>query len=140
VGSAGDGEVSVGPYVLAGAEGCVLCGGRLGLFFEYNHWQLAGVRNNPTMLDLAGAGLRIQGKGRRVRPFFDIGVVGGREQLQRNLYLGPSESRGVRGMLLGGGATIDIGKRWYVRPQLKLAAVSEGYVTGWFGASVGYRF
>ena len=135
LGSAGDGEAAAGPYVMAGAEGCVLCRGRLGLFFEYNHWQLAGPRNNPVALDLGGGGLRIQGKGPRVRPFFDIGIAGGHAEGTRKFY-----SSNVGGMVLGGGATVFVGKRWYVRPEVKMAVLSIGAVTAMFSTGVGYRF
>jgi hypothetical protein len=107
-GTADAGEVSVGPYVLAGIEGRVLCGGRFGLVFEYSHWQLAGDQNNPTALDLAGGGFRVQGKGKRVRPFFDIVVLGGREQCG----CGRENSRSVSGAGIGLGAAISIGERW----------------------------
>ena len=44
-------------HLVAGVEGCVLCGGRLGLFLEYHHWKKTGEgTGNPTSLDLAGGG------------------------------------------------------------------------------------
>jgi hypothetical protein len=139
-GTADDGEVSVGPYVLAGVEGCVLCGGRFGLVFEYTHWQLAGDKNNPTSLDLAGGGFRVQGKGRRMRPFFDIVIVGGREQCECPLYSGRVSSRSVSGAGIGFGAAVSIGARWYVRPQVRAYGTSGGYVAGSASAGIGYRF
>ena len=51
-----------------GLEFCAYCAGHFGLFGEYSHW--FGERSSA---DLAGLGVRIQGKG-RVRPFFDFGA------------------------------------------------------------------
>ena len=75
-------------YFLAGVEACVKCGGRHGLFLEYNHWSRTGEGSGTypaVSLDLAGVGWRIQGKGERVRPFFDVGFLAGgkRRQTQR---------------------------------------------------------
>ena len=43
----------------------------------------APVPTNPSLSDLGGGGLRFQGKGARVRPFFDVGFVAGAEQRDR---------------------------------------------------------
>ena len=122
-------------HFVAGAESCFLCGGRFGLYAEYHHWQKTGEgTDSPVSLDLAGGGLRIQGRGRRVRPFFDAGVAAGVERR----YMG--RSRPVTGGVLGAGATVMLGPHVYVRPLLRIAGFSSGEAGGFAGASIGYRF
>ena len=128
-------------HVVAGVEGCVLCGGRLGLFMEYHHWQKTGVgTDQPASLDLAGGGLRIQGKGARVRPFFDIGFVAGSEERDRPILPFDKTRQGVVGGLLGFGAAISITDHWYVRPMGRIIGLSSSEYGGFGGVAVGYRF
>jgi len=104
-------------HFVAGVEGCVLCSGRLGLFLEYHHWRkISSGTDNPASLDLAGGGLRIQGKGKRVRPFFDVGLAGGVER--NDLYFLPRgrASHAVACGMLGFGAAISVSEHWYVEP------------------------
>lgn len=122
-------------HFVAGAEGCFLCGGRFGVYAEYHHWKKTGEgTDSPVSLDLAGGGLRIQGRGRRVRPFFDVGVAAGME----SRYLG--KSRPVTGGVLGTGAMILLGEHPYIRPLLRITGLSSGEAGGFAGASIGYRF
>jgi len=128
-------------HFVAGVEGCVRCGGRLGLFLEYHHWKkISSGTDSPTSLDLAGGGLRIQGKGSRVRPFFDVGVAGGAER--DYLYFLPRgrASRAVACGMLGFGAAISVSEHWYVRPLARIVGLSTPEFGGFAGASAGYRF
>ncbi len=122
-------------HFVAGAETCFLCEGRFGLYADYHHWRKTGKgTDSPVSLDLAGGGLRIQGRGRRVRPFFDAGVAAGVE----SRYLGGP--RPVTGGVLGAGATILLGRHAYIRPLIRITGLSSGEAGGFAGASIGYRF
>ena len=129
-------------HVVVGVEGCVLCGGRVGLFLEYNHWQMTGSgTDNPVSLDLAGGGLRVQGKGDRVRPFFDVGMVAGVERYDRPGFVPYVRySDAVVGAMLGVGTAISLSEHWYVRPMARFGILSTLDFAGFAGASVGYRF
>ena len=128
-------------HFVAGVEGCVLCGGRLGLFLEYHHWnKISSGTDSPTSLDLAGGGLRIQGKGERVRPFFDIGITGGVERDYRSPIMGARASHALTGGILGFGAAISVSEHWYIRPLARIVGLSTPEFGGFAGASVGYRF
>jgi hypothetical protein len=90
--------------------------------------------------DLAGAGLRIQWL-QRARIFFDIGIVAGRDH--------HSSGRGgvLGGFVAGSGVRVPLGKRWYIRPQVRVYGLSphslEGVDAHWAvscGAGIGYRF
>ncbi len=127
-------------HVVLGVEGCVRCAGHLGLFLEYHHWTKTGSGGgNPTKLDLAGAGLRIQGTGSRVRPFFDVGGFVGARPRRYFLPQG-AESLSLVAVLVGFGAAISVSEHWYVRPMARLGVLSTNEVAGFAGASVGYRF
>ena len=132
------------PLGQAGVEACVFCSGRFALLGEYSHWFSGnGSRtgfDRVRTADLAGAGLRIQGRG-RVRVFFDIGLVGGRD--------GHTRGRGgaVGGVVVGTGVGIPWGEHWYVRPQFRAYGLSphtlEGVDAHWAasgGLGIGYRF
>ena len=78
------GFTASGPTLAAGqvgVEACVFCTGRFGLFGEYSHWFTSGDSKGYNLsdvvrrADLAGGGLRIQGRG-RIRPFVDLGGAG----------------------------------------------------------------
>lgn len=128
-------------HVVAGVEGCVLCGGRFGLFMEYHHWQKTGVgTDQPVSLDLGSGGLRIQGKGARVRPFLDVGFLAGTEKKDRFTLPITQESHGVAGGVLGFGAAISITEHWYIRPLGRIVVLSTSEFGGFAGAAVGYRF
>lgn len=127
--------------VVGGVEGCVRCGGRLGLFFGYDHWERTGpASDHPASLDLAGGGLRVQGKGARFRPFLDFGLVAGRTQDNRGLPASSMESRGAAGGQIGFGVAISVSEHWYVRPFAKIVGLSSSEFGGYAGASAGYRF
>ncbi len=128
----GGGFTASGPTLKAGyvgAETCMFCAGRLGLFAEYSHWQTAGSVNgyNPSdavrRADLGGLGLRIHWKN-RVRPFLDIGVVAG-EDAHRD-YGGGA----FGGVVVGGGLRIPIGRAWYIRPQIRAYGLSPHTMEG----------
>jgi len=130
-------------HVVAGVEGCFLCGGRVGLWADYNHWQMTGVRGsgNPVSLDLAGGGLRVQGTGDRIRPFFDAGLAAGVERYDRPGFVPYVKyTDGVVGAMLGFGAAISLSEHWYVRPVGRFGILSTLDFAGFGGASIGYRF
>jgi hypothetical protein len=128
-------------HVVAGVEACVLCGGRLGVFGEYHHWKKTGVgTDEPVSLDLAGGGLRVQGKGRRVRPFVDFGMLAGVERNNTAFLFIVDRSHAVVAGTLGFGAAISITEHWYVRPLARTIVLSSLEFGGFGGASVGYRF
>jgi len=130
----------------AGVEACVFCSGRFGLFGEYSHWFSGSGSQTPfgadrvRSADLAGAGLRIQGRS-RVRVFFDGGAVAGRDD--------HANGRGgaLGGIVIGAGVEIPWGEHWYIRPQVRAYGLSphtlEGVDAHWAvsgGAGIGYRF
>jgi hypothetical protein len=128
-------------HAVAGVEACVLCGSRLGLFAEYHHWTRTGAgAGEPVGMDLAGGGLRIQGKGERVRPFLDFGLMAGAERKDRIFPLLGRQSEAVAAGTLGFGAAISITEHWYVRPLARIVVLSSLEFGGFGGASVGYRF
>ncbi len=128
--------------VVGGAEACVLCGGRTGFFLEYQHWGATGNRfsGNPRSLDLVGGGFRVQGKGSRVRPFFDVGLMGGRERNDLRTIPPRIESKGVLAGILGFGAAISVTERVYIRPMIRVGALSSPQAAGFFAVAAGYRF
>jgi hypothetical protein len=140
LGSFGSTEYTSGGFVVAGVEGCALCGGKFGLFMEYDHWRLAPTGFETSVLNLGAGGLRIQGRGRRVRPFFDIGGALGRYNGKPHGYIHRSEDFSMVGVMIGTGAAISIGEKWYVRPQARLALMRSGNLAGFLSVGVGYRF
>ena len=127
----GDGSTSFGHV---GVEVCAYCGGRYSLFGEYSHWlsseQLRFGANYSA--DLFGVGLRIQGR-RRVRPFFDIGLAVGRDNLVRDV-------RTNAGVVFGGGVMVPVGKHLYLRPQVRLYGMGEARVAASAEVGFGWRF
>jgi hypothetical protein len=135
------------PLGQAGVEACVFCSGRFSLFGEYSHWfsgngtRTAFGADRVTTADLAGAGLRIQRRG-RVRVFFDIGAVAGRDEHD---VIG--RGRALGGVVVGTGVGIPWGEHWYIRPQFRAYGLSphtiEGVGPHWAvsgGVGIGYRF
>ncbi len=128
-----------------GIEACVFCSGRLALFGEYAHWAAAEHQTGfgtgrVSRADLAGAGLRIQGQD-RLPLFFDVGIVGGSDSH------GNGSGGAIGGVVVGGGITLHLGDRWYIRPQVRAYALSphtlEGLGIHWAvaaGAGFGVRF
>lgn len=151
-GLAGGGAFAVSSGVAAargqaGVEVCVFCPGRFALFGEYSHWfgsssnGMAFYSDRVATADLAGGGLRIQGRG-RVRPFFDAGVVAGRDEHERIGYGGF-----LGGVVLGVGVSVPLGERLYIRPQFRAYGLSphsiEGLSAHWAasgGIGIGFRF
>ena len=130
-------------YVVAGGEACVKCGGRRGLYLEYNHWSRRGTGTGTypaTSWDLAGLGLRIQGKGERLRPFFDIGLLVGSKRRYTPFLVNVPQSIYAAGGGLGFGAAVSVSEHWYVRPFGRVFLLSTNENGGFAGASVGYRF
>lgn len=128
-------------HVVGGVESCFLCGGRLGLFLEYQHWGKTGEgTDQPVSLNLFGGGLRIQGKGARVRPFFDAGLLAGAEKRDSRFVPFSLESQGVIGGLVGVGVAISITEHWYIRPLVRIIGLSSTEFGGFGGAAAGYRF
>jgi hypothetical protein len=122
-GLAGGGAIKASGRSLAsgqfGIQACFLCSGRLGLFTEYTHWvaSTGSSRSNPSDLvrraDLAGIGLRIQGRG-RISPFFDVGVAFGQDD-----HRAPGNGGALGGIVTGGGVRIPLRGNWYLRPQVR---------------------
>jgi hypothetical protein len=130
-----------GGFTTAGVEGCVDCGGRFAAFMEYSHWWLTPPGGETSVLNLAAGGLRIQGKNKYVRPFFDIGVSVGQYDGHPHDYVHKSENFGMGGIAFGFGASVSIGSRLYIRPQARFAGgVPNGVIVGTVGVGVGYRF
>ncbi|HOL73117.1 MAG TPA: hypothetical protein PLA43_16045 [Bryobacteraceae bacterium] len=128
-------------HVVAGVESCLFCSGRFGLVLEYHHWQKTGSgTDQPVTLDLAAGGVRIQGTGRRVRPFVDLSFVAGTELKDRPVIPFDKTRQGVYGGLLGLGATIPITRHWYVRPMVRIIGLSSAEYGGFGGVGVGYSF
>jgi hypothetical protein len=131
------------PYAIFGAEICAFCSGRFALFGEYSLWTRTGGVNTWAHIYtglLAGAGLRIQGKG-RVRPFFDVGAAGGQDRYEWGSagYAGRN-AHNLGGMVLGGGVSIPLGKGFYIRPQARFYALTGMHFAAGTGVGVGYRF
>lgn len=140
LGSFGTTEYTSGGFVVAGVEGCALCGGKFGLFMEYDHWRLTPTGYETSVLNLGAGGLRIQGRGRRVRPFFDVGGALGRYNGKPHGYIRRSEDFSMGGVIIGTGAAISVGEKWYVRPQARLALMTSGNIAGVLNFGIGYRF
>ena len=129
----GGGFTASGPTAAAGqvgVEACVFCTGRFGIFGEYSHWFSSGAAqgfnasNVVRRADLAGAGIRIQGRG-RIRPFIDLGLIGGRDEH------GPvGTGGGLGGGVVGGGVGLPLGGRWYIRPQVRAYGLSPHTLEG----------
>jgi hypothetical protein len=106
----------------AGVEACLLCSGRLALFGEVTHFFAGG----PQAVNLAGGGLRLQGR-RNVRPFVDIGFVAGGNRGGQS-----------RGMVTGAGVQVPLSQRWYLRTQARLyASIRPAAI---LSLGLGYRF
>jgi len=126
-----------------GVQACVFCGARLGLFLEYSHWasvETSSFTDRVKNADLAGAGLRIQWL-RGVRPFLDVGLVGGRDQHASG------RGGGIGGIVAGAGVRVPLGGHWYLRPQFRAYGLSphtlEGVDAHWAVAAslgIGYSF
>ena len=127
------GFTASGPTVAAGqvgAEACVFCAGRVGVFGEYSHWFTSGVAQGfnasdvVRRADLAGGGLRIQRRG-SIRPFIDLGLVAGQDEH------GLTGRGGVLGGgVVGGGVRIPFGGHWYIRPQVRAYGLSPHTLEG----------
>ena len=127
------GFTASGPTLAAGqvgVEACVCYTGRLGLFGEYSHWFTSGDSKGYNFsdvvrrADLAGVGLRIQGRG-RIRPFFDVGFVGGRDA-----HVQAGTGGGLCGVVVGAGVRIPLRGRWYLRPQVRAYGLSPHSLEG----------
>lgn len=127
----------------AGAEICVLCTHRFAVFGDYTRiWKADNRPSDVTTFDLISGGLRIQG-GRRVRPFLDAGVVYGVDRFRYPVLRGGlSFERGFHGnpgLVLAGGASLPLGSRFYVRPQVRMYVLKGLHVAIWAGIGIGLR-
>ena len=130
-----------GSFTTAGVEVCVDCGGRFGFFMEYSRWWRTPPSGETSVLNLAAGGLRIQGRNKYVRPFFDIGVSVGLYDGHPHDFVHISEGFGTGGIALGVGVSVSIGSRLYVRPQARLVGgVPKDVIEGTASIGVGYRF
>ena len=125
-------------FGVIGGEICGFCNRGISIFGEYSHWLPTkdDLATRITSFDLAAGGVRIQG-GRRVRPFFDFGVAGGTD---RYAYSGGTGSHTNWGVVLGGGAAIPLGEKFYVRPQFRIFALSGIHVLTAGSVGFGIRF
>lgn len=144
-GFAGTGGFSTGSggnsYWVVGADACVRCNRKIAFYGEYSHFDAVSLPSIDRV-DLGSVGARFQGRlDRRVRPFFDAGLSFGMQHESRNVQNPRDQS--LVGVGFGGGATVNLGSRFYVRPAIRLHILSPGgspnaAVAG--GASVGLRF
>lgn len=128
-----------GAFTALGVEGCVRCQGRLGVFLEYNHWWLTPAGGETSVLNLAAGGLRMQGRNKYLRPFFDIGIAVGNYDGKPHDFVRRTENIDIMGAMLGVGMTVSLPKGFYIRPQARLAISPETGV-GFASAGLGYRF
>ena len=131
--SGAGGFTASGPTLAAGqvgVEACLFCTGRFGVFGEYSHWFTSGAApgyNASDVVrraDLAGGGLQIQGRS-HMRPFVDIGFVGGRDE-----HGLAGRGGGLGGGVVGGGVRIPLRRRWYIRPQVRAYGLSPHTLEG----------
>lgn len=120
-----------------GAETCVRCGHLVAAYGEYTHmWRSEGALNRDTV-DLGSMGVRLQGGSqRRFRPFGDAGFAVTRTYTARNIY---SLAETKAGFAVGGGMTVRLGRRYYLRPFARLyIAGGDGFLSS--GLGFGGRF
>ena len=117
---------------ILGVEAC-LCPGRLGLFAEYTGYFEPRQQSYIGAGHTFGGGVRIQGT-RKIRPFLDLGLVGG------SVRVGNSRQVNSAGMVLGGGVTFPVGKHVYIRPQVRIYPMNHSAIASSVGASFGWRF
>ena len=122
-----------GSYWIAGAELSAFADKRTALFVEYEHYGRIGSESLITSVDLVSGGLRVQGTQGRFRPFFDAGISGGQDRFARGTH-------NLVGVALGGGVTISVGERWYVRPAFRVHGLRGLHAAAGFTTSIGYRF
>jgi hypothetical protein len=120
--------------VVVGAELCAYCSGKRALFAEYNHF-FAPSSGGYREADLVAGGLRLQG-GRKVRPFFEVGIAVGHSRFG----ITSTTSRTTIGAAIGAGVSIPVGSRFYSRPQFRLFPMSEQYLALSYGVGAGWRF
>lgn len=125
----------------AGVNLCIGCSGRFALFGEYRHWFTGASTgaDHVKSADLGGAGLRIQSSGSR-RIFFDTGLVGGCDR-----HADSDRSRGLGGVVVGGGIEIPVHGHWSISPQVRGYGLSphtlEGVDAHWaLGGSLGVNY
>jgi hypothetical protein len=128
-----------GTFTVAGIEACLRCRERFAFFAQYDHWWLTPPGGQTSVLDLGSAGLRIQGRNKYVRPFFDVGIAAGYYDGHPHNYVHRDETIALAGVTLGAGITVTLPRGFYVRPQAKLAFGAETAV-GFGSVGVGYRF
>jgi hypothetical protein len=119
-----------------GLEACAFCGGRLALNGTYSHFRAPAPPSLYQAAELFTTGLRIQRRG-RLSPFFDAGFAAGYSRFLRSYS---SRSVTSAGLELAAGLAFRIGKGVYLRPQGRLAAMSESYLAGSAEVAVGWRF
>ncbi len=120
---------------VVGGEVCAYCSGRFAFFGGYSHFLPAGATGHQSA-NLVEGGLRIQGR-RRVRPFFDIGVVAGHTSYTSGSGTGTFTTGGVA---LGAGVMIPAGPHLYIRPQFRVRIMSQSYAAVAAEIGIGWRF
>src|SRR6476660_50577 len=76
----GSSDGQSGTRGITGAEACLYCDGRRGLFLEYSHFfpPGSGIYNSA---DLVAAGIRLQ-TAQKTRVFFDVGIAAGNSRVR----------------------------------------------------------
>ena len=107
-------------------------------YVSYSRWDRPGDPSRGiTGAVMFRGGWRVQGHSRRVRPFFDLGgAIGEADYVRPNTA---AWSHSYFGVDVGGGATIAIGNRAYMRPQARAQWLIYGGAIS-AGIGVGIRF
>jgi hypothetical protein len=76
-----------------------------------------------------------------VRPFFDVGYGAGRDRFFPTAFATEKTmSHTIQGLLFGVGATVPVGQRWYLRPQVRGFLMSINHAGIDAGLAAGFRF
>ena len=115
--------------------------------YEYHAWDRLGP------LHMIGVGWLIQAKPRKSRPFFQVGWVWaferhrvrgtfpGRLPDDPPVFVDRSITETLQGLALGAGVTLDVGNRFFIRPELRWRGLGPGPMMMFLPAvSVGVRF
>lgn len=133
-------DVSMRSYWVAGVEACGFCARRAAIYFEYSHYGSSAEASEIRILDvdLVSIGLRVQSSPRGVRPFFDIGLSAGQDRFRRRQ--GTTGEHSIAGLGIGGGASIALGERFYIRPTVRAHIMQGMHVGVAVAAAAGVRF
>jgi len=114
--------------------------------YLFNNQHGGSAFNLPANRHFITASYVVQGKAGRTRPFFQAGAgivqwnVEGYRQVGTNKVLYLSESDTSFAAVFGGGATIDLGKSLFIRPQVRLYGNVGLTITVIPSVAFGWRF